>query len=275
MSIKPKRRAASGQTVASINHHRGYLTEFLPADESDYPLLNKRYIAFERAATSFLRKQDFVEPNHITYLRFAVCVFLLFSYDQLSYLQILALAALGGVTDFFDGAFARSASKKTRLGVLIDPLADKLLMLTILYVLVAKRALHQCYLVLMVIMETHIIITPLLSLIHNSLVGQRAGRSSYPSLKRDGTDGILVRTRPALAGRVKVHLYAYAVLSVMLGRAFQVSFLSDLAHALLILGICVGAAAYGAYMMRWLKKPRGLAQGEDTDLDHRLKTLSR
>jgi len=255
MSIVPKRRAASGQTIARINDHRGYLTEFLPADESDYPVLDKRYIAFERAATSFLRKQEFVEPNHITYLRFAVCLFLFFSFGHLSYLQILILAALGGVTDFFDGAFARSASKKTRLGVLIDPLADKFLMLTILYILVAKRALDPCYLVLMVIMETHVIIAPLLSLIRDSLVGQRAGSSSYPDSKRNGADAILVRTRPALAGRVKVHLYAYAVLSMMLGKAFQISFLSDLAHMLLILGICAGAAAYGAYVMRWLKKP--------------------
>jgi len=255
MSIVPKRRAACGETIARINQHRGSLTEFLPADESDYPLLNKGYIAFERAATSFLRKQGFVEPNHITYLRFAVCLFLLFSFGHLSYLQILTLAALGGVTDFFDGAFARSASKKTRLGVLIDPLADKLLMLTILYILVAKRALDPFYLVLMVIMETHIIIIPLLSLIRDSLGGQRTGSSSYPNLKRDGVDAILVRTRPALPGRVKVHLYAYAVLGMMLGKAFHISFLSDLAHLLLILGICAGAAAYGAYMMRLLKKP--------------------
>ena len=257
MTIVPKRHTASGETSVRINHHRGYLTEFLPADESDYPLLNKRYIAFERAATSFLRKQNFIEPNHITYLRFAVCVFLLLSFGSLSYLEILTLVAFGAVTDFFDGAFARSASKKTRLGVLIDPLADKLLVLTILYSLIAKRALDPCYLVLMVIMETHVIVAPLLSLIRDSLEGQRTGRFSHPDSKRDGADAILVRTKPALAGRIKVHLYAYGVLSVMLDKAFQISFLSDLAHVLLILGICAGAAAYGAYMMRWLKKPRG------------------
>jgi phosphatidylglycerophosphate synthase len=275
MSIVPKRRATSGQTIARIKHHRGSWTEFLSADEDDYPLLNKRYIAFERAATSFLRKQDLVEPNHITYLRFAVCLFLLFSFGQLSYLQIFTLAALGAVTDFFDGAFARSASKKTRLGVLIDPLADKLLMITILYILVAKRALDPRYLVLMAIMETHVIIVPLLSLIRNSLVGQGTGRSSYPSSKRDGTDAILMRTRPALPGRLKVHLYAYAVLCVMLGKAFRVSFLSDLGHVLLILGICAGATAYGAYVWRWLKKPIGRTEGQDTDLAHRVRTLSR
>ena len=254
MSSVPKRGSASGETIARINHHRGYLTEFLEADDDDYPLLNKHYVAFERTATSFLRKQDVVDPNHITCLRFAVCLFLLFSFGHLSYLQILTLAALGGVTDFFDGAFARSASKKTRLGVLIDPLADKLLVLTILYILIAKRALDPCYLVLMVIMETHVIIAPLLSLIRDSLEGKRTASFSCPDSKRHRADAVLVRTRPALAGRVKVHLYAYGVLSVMLGKAFQVSFLSNLAHMLLILGICAGAAGYGAYVMRWLKK---------------------
>ena len=42
---------------------------------------------------------------------------------------------------------------------------------------------------------------------------------------------------------------------MMLGKALHIFFLSDLAHMLLILGICAGAAAYGAYIMRWLKKP--------------------
>jgi len=255
MSTLPKNRAACGKTTTPIDHHRGSLTEFLPANESDYPLLNKRYIAFERAATSFLRKQDFVEPNHITYIRFAVCLFLFFSFGRLSYLQIFTLAALGGVTDFLDGAFARSASKKTRLGVFIDPLADKLLIFTVLYILAAKRALDPVYLALMVIMETHVIIIPLLSFIRDSLGGKRTGSSPYPSLKRDGADAVLVRTRPALPGRVKVHLYAYAVLSMMLGKAFHLSFLSALAHVLLILGFCTGAAAYGVYMIRWLRKP--------------------
>jgi phosphatidylglycerophosphate synthase len=255
MNTAPKRSAPGGGAIAGMNLQRGSLTEFLPADEGDYPILNKRYIAFESAASSFLRKQDFVEPNHITYLRFAVCLFLFFSFGHLSYLQILILAALGGVTDFFDGAFARSASKKTRLGVLIDPIADKLLIIAVLFILVTKRALDPFYLVLMAIMETHVICIPLLSLIRDVFGSQTPGKFSYPKLRSDSADAILARTRPALPGRVKVHLYACAVFSMILGKAFHISFLSDLAHLLLLLGICSGAAAYGTYMIRWLKKP--------------------
>ena len=255
MNTAPKRSAPGGLTTARMNLQRGSLTEFLPADEDDFPILNKRYIAFERAASSFLRNQDFVAPNHITYLRFAVCLFLWLSFGHLSYLQILILTALGGVTDFLDGAFARSASKKTRLGVVIDPIADKLLVFTVLYILVARRALDPFYLMLMVIMETHVIIIPLLSLIHDAFGSQIPGKYSYPKSRRDSADAILARTRPALFGRVKVHLYACAVFSMILGKAFHISFLSDLAHLLLLLGICSGAAAYGIYMIRWLRKP--------------------
>lgn len=41
-------------------NERGALTRFLATEESDYPIRSERYIAFERAATSFLCKQDFI-----------------------------------------------------------------------------------------------------------------------------------------------------------------------------------------------------------------------
>jgi cardiolipin synthase len=68
-----------------------------------------------------------LNPIYITYFRFGICLLLILFYSRLSYLQILILATLGGISDFFDGALARAASKKTRLGMILDPLADKFL----------------------------------------------------------------------------------------------------------------------------------------------------
>src|SRR5207248_6961178 len=42
----------------------------------------------------------------------------------------LAIFLLAAITDFFDGFFARRSNKITRLGALLDPIADKLLMST-------------------------------------------------------------------------------------------------------------------------------------------------
>jgi cardiolipin synthase len=239
--------------IARRPYERGPLTEFMPAERSDYPILNNRYIAFERAVVSFLRKQDIIEPNHITYFRFAVCLPLLLYSSRLSYLSILILVILGGLSDFFDGAFARSASKKTRLGTLIDPLADKALIFTTIYILIMKKALDPLYVFLIAIMETHLIIAPLLSWFYG-LLRRRSHRIPYSTSKVNKTDVILARSKPVFMGRVKINLYVYAILSMMLGNICDSMFLMNLANVLVALGICAGGIAFGIYMMRWSKE---------------------
>lgn len=253
MNVVPKLLVAFWSTFAGRPHERGPLTEFMPAEKHDYPIQNRHYIAFERAAVSFLRKQDLIEPNHITYFRFAICLFLLLFFSRLSNLSILILAILGGLSDFFDGAFARSASKKTRLGSLIDPLADKALIFTIVYILVMKKVLDPLYVLLIAIMETHLIIVPLLSWFYG-LFRRRTGDVPYSTSKKKKTDAILARSKPVFMGRVKVNLYIYAILSMMLGKICDSMFLMGLANVLLILGICAGGIAFGIYMMRWSKE---------------------
>jgi len=254
MKVVPRLLVTFWSRMARRQHERGPLTKFMPAEGGDYPILNNRYIAFERAVVSFLRKQDIIEPNHITYLRFAVCLFLLLFFSRLSYAQILIFATLGGMSDFFDGAFARSASKKTRLGVLIDPLADKVLIFSIMYILIMKKVLDPLYITLMAIMETHVVIIPLLSWVYG--IGKRkADIAISTTSKQKDTDTILVLTKPLFMGRLKFHLYICAILSMMLGKTFDSSALMALANWLIILGICAGAVAFGTYIMRWFKKP--------------------
>ena len=106
-----------GKGAKKAVRQRPSLTEFMPADRSDYFLPSKRYIAFEGAIVSFLCKQDVIRPNHITYARFVISFLLLCFSPSLSYFQIFMLVAFGALTDFFDGALARAASKKTRLGL--------------------------------------------------------------------------------------------------------------------------------------------------------------
>ncbi len=68
-------------------------------------------------------------PNSLTLLRIFLVPFLvvvlLTKYSNFLGLGIFLFAA---VTDFFDGYFARRMKKITRLGALLDPIADKLLM---------------------------------------------------------------------------------------------------------------------------------------------------
>jgi cardiolipin synthase len=69
-------------------------------------------------------------PNIITCLRIAlVPVFLLLLiYDK--YGLALGVFVVAGMTDAIDGAIARMMNQKTELGMFLDPLADKFLVLT-------------------------------------------------------------------------------------------------------------------------------------------------
>src|SRR5687768_15258931 len=69
-------------------------------------------------------------PNALTLLRIFLVPFLvvvlLTKFDGREYVG-LAIFLLAAATDFFDGFFARRHRKVTRLGMLLDPIADKLL----------------------------------------------------------------------------------------------------------------------------------------------------
>ena len=49
----------------------------------------------------------------------------------------LALYALGAITDFFDGWYARKFNQQSEFGAFLDPLSDKIFVVTILLMLVA------------------------------------------------------------------------------------------------------------------------------------------
>jgi len=229
------------------------LTRFMPAEESDYPIKSPRYIAFERAAVALLCKQNLIDPNHITYFRFGLTLFLLFFSSRLSYLEILAFAAIGGLSDFFDGALARAASKKTRMGILLDPLADKFLALTLMGILVMRKVLAPIYMLLILLMEGHLLLIPILSWFHDRRKANRGGGD--PSQAERDRSAFILRSQAVLVGKVKVHLYVYSFLSLLLGKAFESLLFLRAGNLLLITGITVGAIAFCTYILRWFKRP--------------------
>ncbi len=69
-------------------------------------------------------------PNIITLLRIALVPVFLAFLIQNRYGLAIGVFIVAGLTDAIDGAIARMMNKKTSLGALLDPLADKLLVLT-------------------------------------------------------------------------------------------------------------------------------------------------
>jgi CDP-diacylglycerol--glycerol-3-phosphate 3-phosphatidyltransferase len=100
-----------------------------------WPLATSACMTLRRAPTLNL-------PNQLTVLRLGMCVLLLISMSFLwPYAATTAffIFTLASLTDWLDGAIARSRGLVTDLGKLLDPLADKVLVIGTLIALAAER----------------------------------------------------------------------------------------------------------------------------------------
>ncbi|MCM0649215.1 CDP-diacylglycerol--glycerol-3-phosphate 3-phosphatidyltransferase [Clostridium swellfunianum] len=78
-------------------------------------------------------------PNMLTFLRLVlipVFIIVFFSGNPNSLLYAIAIFLIAGITDFLDGYLARKYKLITKIGIVLDPLADKLMLLTVLSCLV-------------------------------------------------------------------------------------------------------------------------------------------
>src|SRR5450631_2066706 len=84
-------------------------------------------------------------PNKLTVSRFALTVVFLWAmFSKFAFNDTLALFffCLAGVTDFLDGRIARSRKLITNFGILMDPLADKIMTCSAFVAFVESTHLH-------------------------------------------------------------------------------------------------------------------------------------
>jgi cardiolipin synthase (CMP-forming) len=74
-------------------------------------------------------------PNFLTLIRILSIPFFLVYLSYHRYLEALIIFIIGGVTDFLDGLAARLMKQQTPLGAYLDPIADKLLVISSFIVL--------------------------------------------------------------------------------------------------------------------------------------------
>src|SRR5579863_5368053 len=119
-------------------------------------------------------------PNQLTVLRLGMCGLLIISmsfdwpYAATTALFIFILASL---TDWLDGAIARSRNLITDLGKLLDPLADKVLIIGALVALVERHVAPMWMVV--IIMAREFLISGLRQIAahkHKILAAERVGK---------------------------------------------------------------------------------------------------
>ncbi len=78
------------------------------------------------------------------------------------YLVAWVIYALMGVTDYFDGYLARAQGTVSKLGVFLDPIADKIMIATVILILVGKQVILDWHLIAaMVILAREIAVSGL------------------------------------------------------------------------------------------------------------------
>ena len=82
-------------------------------------------------------------PNLLTLSRILavpLLVFLLWKPSWFDYAITFVLYCLVGITDYFDGYLARAQGAVSRLGIFLDPIADKIMVVAVIVMLVSSRA---------------------------------------------------------------------------------------------------------------------------------------
>ena len=81
-------------------------------------------------------------PNILTLSRILavpILVFLLWKPSWWDYAITFVLYCLVGITDYFDGYLARAQKTVSRLGIFLDPIADKIMVASVIVMLVSTR----------------------------------------------------------------------------------------------------------------------------------------
>lgn len=103
----------------------------------------------------FSKKQIFTIPNMLSFLRLAMIPLIIWLYCvKEAPGWTLFVITLSGVTDVVDGFIARKFNLVTDFGKALDPIADKLTQIAVLFCLLTRFPLMGLPLVLMVFKET-------------------------------------------------------------------------------------------------------------------------
>lgn len=99
-------------------------------------------------------------PNILTMIRFVLIPVFVYSFFYINNGNIYAavIFIISGLTDVLDGYIARHYNQITKIGILMDPLADKLMIITVLVSLWIKGIIPLFIILIVIIKEFTMIV---------------------------------------------------------------------------------------------------------------------
>lgn len=120
-----------------------------------------------------------MKPNFFTYARLALLPLMAYLLTKDMMLPGMVIFILAACTDFIDGALARTRNQITDLGKVLDPIADKLLVFTALFILGFEFLIVKIFLVF-ILLE---IVAVLASVFLAYKIGRPIGANIFGKLK--------------------------------------------------------------------------------------------
>lgn len=97
-------------------------------------------------------------PNILTMVRIVLIYPFVVSFLNENYIKSSKFLILSGVTDFLDGFLSRSLNQQTKLGEILDPIADKLTLISIMICVGTKFRSVFPFMIILIIKETCMLI---------------------------------------------------------------------------------------------------------------------
>jgi cardiolipin synthase (CMP-forming) len=104
-----------------------------------------------------LKKEIFYISNLISLSRFLLLGVTVYLMAEKNYLAALVFIALIWISDLLDGYFARKRNEISELGKIIDPLADKISVITIIIVMLVQGMIPLWYVIIVILRDIMIL----------------------------------------------------------------------------------------------------------------------
>jgi cardiolipin synthase len=105
-----------------------------------------------------IKKSRLNLPNTLTVIRIVLVPLFVYVLYRRQFDNALAIFAVSAVTDFLDGYFARRFHDLTRLGKILDPIADKLIVVSS-FIMFGLLGLIPMWLTILVVVRDTIVVT--------------------------------------------------------------------------------------------------------------------